>query len=206
MTLANNWYQNLQFICICIVFQAKSSEAMRVEKRALIDAQSVFAKLKPKKISQKAKKDFARQSLQDIVSTSQKNFGSFKHSIGPQKLGIICKKTSSQETLEIQECENNLNIRNNTQNGIEESKSNPMSDERDNDNASDVLINSPASDSDFSGQSKSNQTSPQPPPGPPNTEVSSCSDSRTLDSLATEGNNLSLVSYDFSASDSDGSV
>ncbi|KAK3879359.1 hypothetical protein Pcinc_016063 [Petrolisthes cinctipes] len=226
--------------------QAKSSEKLLVEKRALIDAQSVFAKLKPKKVSQKAKKDFARQSLKDIVSTSQKNLSSSsKQSIGPQDLGIVCKKTSSQKTtVERQECEknkydgdlsleneNNLNSRNNIINGISsESKSSPSTDLNDSKQTSDPTTKSPCADrlnslgkDDISGQKQSDvsvshneldQTSTsQPLPGP-SREAGSCfvSDSRTNDSKAKKDNNLrnesvsSLVSYDFSASDSDESL
>lgn len=80
------------------LFQTKTSAQLKEEKRAVIDAQSVFAKLKPKKVSQTAKKAFARQSLQDIVTQSPKNFSNVKNlNQGPPSLGIIQKKTGPQD-------------------------------------------------------------------------------------------------------------
>lgn len=81
--------------------QSKSSEEIRKERRAEIDAQSVFTKLKAKKISQKTKKALARQSLQNIVSHSQKNFTNFKNSFGGQNLGIVLKKVTTEEESEM---------------------------------------------------------------------------------------------------------
>lgn len=78
-------------------FQSKNSEELRKERRAEIDAQSVFTKLKVKKISQKTKKAVARQSLQNIVSHSQKNFSSFKNSFGGQNLGIVHKAVTTEK-------------------------------------------------------------------------------------------------------------
>lgn len=72
--------------------QSKTSDQLRNEKRTLIDAQSVFARLKYKKISPSSKKAYARQSLTGIINQSQKNFSNFKNSGAPQNLGIIPKK------------------------------------------------------------------------------------------------------------------
>ncbi|KAG0718237.1 Coiled-coil domain-containing protein 130 [Chionoecetes opilio] len=77
--------------------QAKSSEQLRKERRAMIDAQSVFTKLKTRKVSQKTKKALARQSINSIVSQSHKNFSNFKNTSGGHSLGIILKKTSSEK-------------------------------------------------------------------------------------------------------------
>ncbi|KAG7153336.1 coiled-coil domain-containing protein 130 homolog [Homarus americanus] len=82
--------------------QSKTSDQVREEKRAIIDAQSVFAKLKTKKVPQTTKKAFARQSLKGIVSNSQKNLNNFKNNIpiGPLNLGIVPRKTSLQDSSE----------------------------------------------------------------------------------------------------------
>lgn len=74
--------------------QSKSSEQLRKERRAVIDAQSVFTKLKTKKVPQKTKKALARQSLHNIVSHSPKGFNNFKNSHGGHTLGIIHKKSA----------------------------------------------------------------------------------------------------------------
>nr|XP_053644417.1 coiled-coil domain-containing protein 130 homolog [Cherax quadricarinatus] len=77
--------------------QSKTSEQLQRERRTIIDVQSVFAKLKTKKISSEAKKAFAQQSIKDIVANSQKNFSNFKNTLGPQTLGIVPRKTGTQE-------------------------------------------------------------------------------------------------------------
>ncbi|XP_042876944.1 coiled-coil domain-containing protein 130 homolog [Penaeus japonicus] len=82
--------------------QPKTSDQLRDEKRTLIDAQSVFARLKAKKISPSSKKAYARQSLTGLINQSQKNFSNFKNSGAAQNLGIILKKgnpgTSSEHS------------------------------------------------------------------------------------------------------------
>lgn len=80
--------------------QSKTSEQLQKERRAIIDIQSVFAKLKTKKVSSEAKKAFAQQSLKDIVANSQKNFVNFKNTLGPQTLGIVPRKTGLQASSE----------------------------------------------------------------------------------------------------------
>lgn len=81
--------------------QTKSSEKLREEKKAIIDAQSVFSKLKTKKISPAAKREFARSSILDIVSAGQKNLSGFKNIPGQTSLGIIPKNAASSEFIVI---------------------------------------------------------------------------------------------------------
>lgn len=83
-----------------IKFQSKTSEQLRKERRAIIDAQSVFTKLKTKKVSQKTKKALARQSLHNIVSQSPKSFSNFKNSHVGHTLGIVHKKSATERESE----------------------------------------------------------------------------------------------------------
>ncbi|KAB7503751.1 Coiled-coil domain-containing protein [Armadillidium nasatum] len=74
--------------------QTKSGVRSIEEKRNEIDAQSVFAKMKSKKVSPVAKKDIARQAIQNIVKAKQKNFATFSNDFLKTNLGI--KKTSRE--------------------------------------------------------------------------------------------------------------
>ena len=70
----------------------KPTEKTQEEKRNLIDAQSVFTKLKRKKISPASKKEIARRSLTQIVRSKQLNFNTFKNNYNNKHLGIRKKK------------------------------------------------------------------------------------------------------------------
>lgn len=98
MNLTAEW--KVTYRIVPVEFQSKSSEEVRKERRAAIDAQSVFTKLKAKKISPKTKKAVARQSLHNIVTHSQKNFSNFKNSFGGQKLGIVHKRVTAERESE----------------------------------------------------------------------------------------------------------
>lgn len=56
----------------------KPSPDASLAKLKLIDSQSVFAKLKPKRMSRAAKKDIAKQSIESIVAASTSNFDTFR--------------------------------------------------------------------------------------------------------------------------------
>lgn len=167
---------------IVLKFQSKSSEELRKERRAEIDAQSVFTKLKTKKISQKTKKAVARQSLHHIMSHSQKNFSNFRNSFGGQNLGIVHKRVTTERESErakkeLQQLEKEL--------GPEKLA---MESER----AKEPGVSSGMNTSEAAMRVES--------------KGASSSVSETLTGTACDvGKPQCLVSYDMSASDSDGS-
>ncbi|KAK7070062.1 hypothetical protein SK128_012140, partial [Halocaridina rubra] len=76
--------------------QTKSSDQLLKEKRECIDAQSVFAKLKTKPVSPLVKKAYARQSIEGLITSSQKNFSSTRNNMKPHNLGIVPKKMEAK--------------------------------------------------------------------------------------------------------------
>lgn len=159
-------------------FQSKSSEEIRKERRAEIDAQSVFTKLKAKKISQKTKKALARQSLQNIVSHSQKNFTNFKNSFGGQNLGIVLKKVTTEGDSErIEESEK-------PEKESEKLEAENKRTEKDLGASTNISI------SEANGDSR---------------EASSSGSEPTKSTVSEVGKAQCLVSYEMSASDSDDS-
>ncbi|CAL4085776.1 unnamed protein product [Meganyctiphanes norvegica] len=79
--------------------QPKSPEKLREERKAIIDAQSVFSKLKTKKISPAAKREYARSQIKELINSGQKNFSNIKKVPGLASLGIIPKNAASDEPL-----------------------------------------------------------------------------------------------------------
>ncbi|KAF2351776.1 CWC16 protein [Trinorchestia longiramus] len=72
----------------------KKTEASPSEKRQLLDSASVFARLKPRRMSASAKKDIAMQSIQNIVAAGTHSFDTFKNDFAKDLnvCGVIAKK------------------------------------------------------------------------------------------------------------------
>ena len=71
--------------------QKKPDEAS-AEKLKIIDSQSVFAKMKPKRMSRALKKDIAKQSITNIVAAGTCNFDTFKNDFLDKQLGAVVKR------------------------------------------------------------------------------------------------------------------
>ncbi|XP_064095836.1 coiled-coil domain-containing protein 130 homolog isoform X1 [Macrobrachium nipponense] len=187
--------------------QSQTSDELQKEKRSSVDAYSIFAKLKPKSVSTQEKKAFARQSVKNIVNSSQKNFTNFKNNFKPQTLGIKVKKTES-ETASSSVCGGNVEEHGSTSCKCKINSSLETSD----------VFSSPSVCGKCQGNTKdkgSSQSEMQklkdknPSPsvsGKFSVETDSplnpqCSDAVDRSSHPEVGKSLSLVSYDSSESD-----
>ncbi|XP_045136968.1 coiled-coil domain-containing protein 130 homolog [Portunus trituberculatus] len=171
--------------------QSKSSEQLRKEKRAIIDARSVFTKLKTKKISQKTKKAVARQQLHSIMSHSQKTFSNFKNPYGGPTLGIIHKKsTLERESKPKNESES-----------LSELEKESERSEKELESVSTSGIESEVSDMESEGTSTSTNINGSQEGS--SSEVLAVEKQSSSSEATGSTKNTSLVSYDMSTSDSD---
>lgn len=191
--------------------QSKSSDQLREERRAVIDAQSVFAKLRTKKIPQTAKKAYAHQSLKDIVNNSQKNFNNFKNNFGSQALGIVPRKVGIQNSSEKLDDESEKEVKSNTESRDSSCVENSLS------TVSPISSSDPHKTPKDSTEYTAYHTSAHNSSLSSNTDHSnSVFDSETQQSILHQAPQNStcantnrvqcLVSYDLSASESDDSL
>ncbi|XP_066946799.1 coiled-coil domain-containing protein 130 homolog isoform X1 [Macrobrachium rosenbergii] len=164
--------------------QSKTSDELQKEKRSSIDAHSIFAKLKPKSVSSQEKKAFARQSVKNIVNSSQKNFSNFKNNFKPQTLGIKVKKTEN-ETASSSICGGNVEEQGSTSCKCKINGSSETSD----------VYSSPSVCGKCQGNTEEKGSS--------QSEVQKLKENKPSPSHPEVGKSLSLVGYDSSESESD---